>query len=256
MTQTRLLILLFPLYISCSQSDPVVVTSQVTGVFNTNCYLVYTERTREAALVDVGDSINQLLNIIQKEQLSVRYLLVTHAHPDHVFGILQVRRLFPNAMLAMSKEEYEDMKSVYANWETRFPEPVVQQIRGNTAVMDLFNMDYGRLGEPGMLLGDQDRLDLGNHTITAYHSPGHARGSICYHIAPCIFTGDELFYRSVGNTQTSPSSSWEDQVESIRRLYRVIPDSTIVYPGHGQSTRMGFEKIENPFISESHARPR
>jgi len=236
--------------------DPLMVSVQVTTFFNTNSYLLYTENTAEAALIDVGGAIPELMDIINEKNLVVKYFLVTHAHPDHIAGIIMVRDRFPEAILVMSSEEFEDMKSVYAHWETRLSESLIEQIRGNEAVLYLFNMDYDALGKPGIVVRDQDQIKLGKHIITAYHTPGHARGSICYFAAPFLFSGDELYYRNVGQTNTPLTSSWDDQVRSIRRLYAVLPDSTIVYPGHGQPTSIGSEKKENPHISEDEAHQR
>lgn len=229
--------------------DPLVVSWQSTSFFNTNCYLIYTENTAEAALIDVGGPVPDLVNIINEKELNVKYFLVTHAHPDHIAGISMVRDRFPEAILVMSGEEYEAMRSLYAHWETKLSESLVEQIRSNEDVLRMFNMDYEGLGEPGIYISDQEQIKLGNHIITAYHTPGHARGSMCYFADPYLFSGDELYYRGVGQTNTPLTSSWEDQVQSIQRLYSILPDSTIVYPGHGQSTTIGSEKKENPYIS-------
>jgi len=240
--------------LGCSKPDEVFVHTQVTGILNTNCYLLYSENTREATLIDVGDTIDSLLQIIDEKALTLKYILITHAHPDHMYGVQRIKDQFPKAKICFSREEYEDMLTVYEPWETSF-QSMVDQIRSSPAALALFGMDYEAIGEPEVVMQDSLTIRLGKNRIMAISSPGHARGSMCYYLAPYLFSGDELLYRRVGNTRTSPSSSWDSQVKSIRRLYTLLPDTTIVYPGHGQSTTIGIEKKENTVISENHLQP-
>jgi len=107
-----------------------------------------------------------------------------------------------------------------------------------------------RLVHPDILVRNGDTFILGGDTLRAFLSPGHSRGSICYAIDTMLFSGDVLFYQWVGRTDLPGGGGWDKMVESVRRLYAILPEKTIVYPGHGQSTDIGSEKRKNQRISE------
>ena len=126
---------------------------------------------------------------------------------------------------------------------------LAKEIQNSPVFLKLFSMDYETIGKPDIYIEDRQKLQLGNFEITAIKTPGHARGSVSYHVQNYLFSGDELVYHAVGGTKTSPISSFEAQVKSVRRLYNELPDETIVYPGHGQATTIGEEKIQNKNIT-------
>ena len=112
----------------------------------------------------------------------------------------------------------------------------------------IFDFDLDSFGKPEIFIKDNQIFMLGYSEIEAIHSPGHSPGSVCFHIDNILFSGDVLFYRTVGRVD-SQNGSREDQIQSVRRLYKIIPDETKVYPGHGQSTDIGSEKKENKKIT-------
>jgi glyoxylase-like metal-dependent hydrolase (beta-lactamase superfamily II) len=112
----------------------------------------------------------------------------------------------------------------------------------------IFDFDPNSFRKPDIFIEEEQILKLGYLNITPIHSPGHSPGSICYHIANVLFSGDVLFYRTVGRTDVQHSSR-EDQIKSVRRLYELFPDDTEVYPGHGQFTDIGSEKRENERVT-------
>lgn len=241
------------LLFACSRQNPdnLKLVTKTTGVIGTNCYLLYDDATKDAALIDPGDTVFTLLSHIEKEKLNLRYILITHCHPDHIYGFItmQLREKFPDAKICYSAEEYEDMTKVVSKWKEVYPDEVSQQIQNSPVFLKLFSMDYNTLGRADIFLNDNQKLPLGNFEITAIKSPGHAPGSVCYHINNFLFSGDELMFRRVGGTKTSPVASFDAQVKSIRKLYNEFPDETIVYPGHGQSTTIGEEKTQNKNIT-------
>jgi len=112
----------------------------------------------------------------------------------------------------------------------------------------LIDFDPYSFKEPDIYIEANQILKLGSLNIKAIYSPGHSPGSVCYFIENILFSGDVLFYRTVGRTDVQ-NSSREDQIKSVRRLYTLLSDKTKVYPGHGQFTDIGSEKVENKRIT-------
>ena len=252
-TSIRLVVTILVFISACAQPKPedLKVLTQTTGVIATNCYLLYDTNTREAALIDPGDTVPVLLAHIEKEKLDLRYILVTHCHPDHIYGFMtmKLRDKFPNAKVCFSVEEFEDMTKIVSKWKEAYPDEVSQEIQNSPTFLKLFSMDYTTIGTPEIFLEDGQKLSLGNFEITTLKTPGHAPGSICFHVNNFLFSGDELVYRAVGDTKASPVASFDAQVKSIRKLYNNLPDETIVYPGHGKTTTIGEEKTQNKNIT-------
>jgi len=241
------------LFSACSQPNPdnLKLVSQTTGVIATNCYLLYDSQSKDAALIDPGDTIPALLAHIENENLNLQYIFVTHCHPDHIYGFhtMKLRDKFPGAKVCFSVEEYEDMTKIVSKWKEAYPDEVSQEIQSSPTFLKLFNMDYSTLGRPDIFVEDGQKLPLGKFEITALKTPGHAPGSICFHINKLLFSGDELMHRAVGGTKNSPVASFDAQVKSIRKLYAELPDETRVYPGHGKTTTIGEEKTQNKNIT-------
>lgn len=248
-----LLFLSFTMLWACNKpvADDLKIMYQQTGVIATNCYLLYDANTKEAALIDPGDTIPALLDHIEKKKLKLQYILITHCHPDHIFGFhtMRLREKFPEAVVCFSVEEWEDMTKIVAKWKEAYPDEVSEEIQNSPVFSKLFNMDYSTIGRPDIFLEDKQTIPLGNFKIQTLKTPGHAPGSMCFFVQNNLFSGDELVYREVGGTKSSPVSSFSAQVKSIRRLYEELPDETVVYPGHGRFTSIGEEKTENKNIT-------
>jgi hydroxyacylglutathione hydrolase len=213
-----------------------------------NCYLLYDEKSGEAALIDIGGPIDTLTSVINKQNLKLKYIFITHCHPDHVFGLLAVKKLFPYAKICLSKVDYEDAK-LYARWEDKLNPDEVAEIKKSPEVVKFMSFDISNVCTPDIFLEDNQTYKMGNLEIKTIFSPGHSRGSVCYYGGNALFSGDVLFYKNVGRTDLE-GMSWESLVRSVRKLYSMLPDETIVYPGHGQFTTIGDEKKHNEKISE------
>jgi hydroxyacylglutathione hydrolase len=234
--------------VSCALSGP-VVQRQVTGA-ETNCYLLYDPMTREAAIIDVGGQIDELLDTVRKQELQIRYLLMTHGHTDHVLGVPAIRDSFPQALVCMHEHGYADLQTL-GDWVSEHVSgEMLAEWRQDPEMKKLMEFDASTLGEPELFLSDGDALELGRYTIRVLHCPGHSRGGLCYSVDGLLFSGDVLFHGTVGRVD-GQNASREDQIASVRCLYKEFPDDTIVYTGHGDSTTIGYERVSNERISET-----
>jgi len=229
--------------ISCTQRGDLVVLRQVTGPVRTNSYLLYDAVTKEAALIDVGGPADSLVAHIRENDLLLKYILATHLHMDHVEGVPRMQDRFPNALVCYNQQEYEDFQ-VFREWMVENEPEIVAEMKLSPEFRKWFEYDLSIFTEPDVYLIDRETYKLGNLAIGTILAPGHSRGSICFHVADVLFSGDVLFYRRVGRTDLLGGSK-EGIIQSVRRLYSVFPDSTKVYPGHGELTDIGSEKREN-----------
>jgi len=239
------------LVVSCTDRGELVVLHEVTGPVETNSYLLYDARSKEAAFIDVGGPVDSLVAHIQNNSLKLKYIFTTHLHMDHVEGVPQIQEMFPDALLCHNKKEYEDFQ-VFRDWMgENFPE-MVAGMKESPEYRKWFEYDLSIFREPDVYLEDNQTYMLGNLQIRTLLTPGHSRGSICFSIGDVLFSGDVLFYTQVGRTDLLGGSK-EEIIDSVRRLYDEFPDATKVYPGHGEFTDIGSEKQENEEVTVADA---
>ena len=199
-----------------------------TGALRTNSYLLYEQKSKEAALFDVGGKIEKLLRTIEEEKLILKYIFCTHLHFDHIQGVEKIRQLFPEAKLAYHKKEI----------------PILEN-SGPFARM--FGFNSKSLGKADFYIEEDEIYNLGELEMKTILAPGHTPGSICFYFDNSLLSGDVLFCQGVGRTDLY-GGSYETLLVSLEKLYK-LPDNTKVYPGHGESTTIGDEKNNNPFFS-------
>lgn len=240
------IILWFALF-QCSQPGKLEVNHQVTGL-ETNCYLLHDTKSKEAALFDVGGPIDSLLDIIEQNNLDLKYLFCTHGHGDHVLGLPDIIDKFPNAKLCIHKQDFNDL-FIMSEWaiESFGQDEIDEWCREDLEFKKIVEFDPSLLGQPDIFLEDKMSFELGEFEIKTIHTPGHSPGGICYYVDNMLFSGDVLFYRRVGRTDVLHSSR-EDMILSVQGLYKSLTDETIVYPGHENSTDIAAEKNENEEI--------
>ena len=199
----------------------------IGGPLLTNCYIVSSSKGK-ALIIDPGVEFTKIENIIYKNDLEVRYVIATHAHIDHVYSVPECKDEL-GAKFLIHKDD-------------------VLLLRANVNVVRFF---YGTsnwtVPKPDYYLSEGFTITVDDIRITVLHTPGHTPGSVCLLMNDDIlFTGDTLFRESIGRTDL-PGSSWELMIQSLRRLIK-LPDHLKVYPGHGETSYLGYEKKNNPFL--------
>jgi hydroxyacylglutathione hydrolase len=206
-----------------------ILESFPVGPLRCNCTILGDEVTHEAVVVDPGDNIPEILSRLQKHGLTLRQIVITHAHIDHVGGAVQLKKA------------------------TGAPVFLNQQDLGLLGAMEI---QAGWLGIPTPEVASPDAsaddgLTLGLATLPAevIHTPGHTPGSICLLFAQqnLLLAGDTLFAGSIGRTDL-PGGDGRQILRSLRDRLMVLPDTTRVLPGHGPDTTIGEEKQSNPFL--------
>lgn len=199
------------------------------GRLQCNCSIIGDETTREAMVIDPGDNIPEILARLARHGLTLKQIVVTHGHIDHVGGALKLKRATgaPVLMNANDMEQLELMDE-QANWlGVSTPEVAPPDVSA----------------EDGMVVG------IANHTAQVIFTPGHTQGSICLHFIPekLLIAGDTLFAGSIGRTDL-PGGDTRQILSSIHDRLLVLLEETIVIPGHGYETTIGAEARENPFL--------
>lgn len=200
----------------------------VTGIISTNCYLAINEETKQAVVIDPAACPSYLMSHIKSEGLKVEAILLTHGHFDHIMGI--------DGFLS----EFDVPVYVHEDDADAMEDPVLNQSSTYTSGYTFGKARY---------LRDRQTLELAGYTFQVIHTPGHTKGGCCYYVASedVLFSGDTLFQNSVGRTDFVNSST-SDLVHSVREKLFLLPDDTIVYPGHKGETKIGHEKKYNPYV--------
>ncbi len=181
-------------------------------------------------VIDPGDDIADVLEIVRENGLTVKQIVVTHAHIDHVGGAMKLRQA-TGAPILLNQNDYELLKmlDVQAAW-IGVPPPGPVQIDSS--------------------ISTGDKVSAGSLTADVIHTPGHTEGSVCLYFPAQqkLIAGDTLFAGSVGRTDL-PGGSFKKIMSSLHEKVMALPDETVVIPGHGPATTIGEERATNPFIN-------
>lgn len=201
------------------------------GMFQSNCYIVSCERTKEALIIDPGDEGERIVDYVNQQTLDVRMILATHGHIDHVAGLSTVASAF-STPVAMHEKELV----VYKNIQKQAM---------------LFGLDTIETVEIDKLLSGGEKLTFGELTGEVLHTPGHSPGGVAIafgqEVPPIVFVGDVLFQGSIGRTDLL-GASHRQMMETLKNVILALPDETVVYCGHGPETTIGVERRTNPFL--------
>lgn len=221
------------------------------GLLQCNCCIVGDPFTREALVIDPGDEVERILDLIGRYKLSVKAIVSTHAHIDHVGGLAKLYQ-YTAAPVMMHSDD-------------------LPLYRGMEAQADFLGMRPPEIVEVHQLLREGDVLQWGGFFANVIHTPGHSPGSVSLYLPtqtadptkkghknsesngnslltqPQLFAGDTLFAGSIGRTDLW-GGSYEQIIGSLKGKLLELPDSTVVHPGHGHSTTIGHEREINPFL--------
>ena len=199
------------------------------GPLQCNCSILGDEITHEAMIIDPGDDIAAVLAIIEKNNLKIKQIVITHAHIDHVGGAMKLRAA-TGAPILLNQNDSALLKmlDVQAAW---------------------IGMESPGKVEIDLSLGESDKVQAGALLAHVLHTPGHTEGSICLYFPAekKLIAGDTLFAGSIGRTDL-PGGSFDKIISSLHEKVLALPDDTIVVPGHGRLTTIGEERQSNPFL--------
>ncbi len=199
------------------------VTKIPVGSLETNCYIL--ADGGRAVMIDPGDNAEGLLSVLKDKKLALEAILLTHAHYDHVGAVAALREA-TGARVYM----HEGDKPMIGSTEhslafLRRTEPVP------------FTCD--------VFVNDGDILELGAAVLKVFHTPGHSAGGVCYAMDGAVFCGDLIFKGCIGRYDFG---NYSDEMASVKRILDSFPDETVLLPGHGEHTSVGYEKKTNPYI--------
>lgn len=197
------------------------------GPFQTNSYLVYSEASQLAVVIDPAAADPSIPDFLEKNGLKLKYIFLTHSHLDHIGGVSALKAKYhPEIILHQNDVSLLESADEFAR---------------------MLGLPPPKAFQPDMLLTDENEIKFSDLQFNVLHTPGHTPGSVSFVIDDLAFVGDTLFAQSIGRTDL-PGGNYEKILTSIREKLFTLPDETRVFPGHGPDTSIQIEKVTNPFF--------
>lgn len=202
------------------------IEKMVEPYFGENMYILVDEKTKKCAVVDPGGVKDKILNYIKSNSLQLEYILLTHAHGDHIGAVNYIKSQTGAKVVAHSEEK-----------------ELLLDNRKNLS----YSMHCGpQEVDADIYVNDKDKLELGELRLSFIHTPGHTKGCMCIRVNNEMFTGDTLFAGSIGRTDLY-SGNYKQIEKSLKKLSK-YEDNINIHPGHGPSSTLGIEKVSNPYM--------
>ena len=204
-----------------------IIKQYTLGPIENNNYLVVDETTKDAALIDATGMSDELVKDVENLNCDVKYILLTHGHFDHITGVQELKKYF-GAKVFMNELDMDWVKNI-------------------NLVLPQFDISPVEIPVIDEFINDGDKIKIGGLIFKVISTPGHTKGGVCYLIENVLFSGDTLFRDCVGRCDL-PGGNYKDIQKSIKEKLFTLPEDTIVYPGHGAPTSIGYEKEFNKEI--------
>lgn len=204
-----------------------IIKTLAVGPIMANCYIVGCENTKTAVVIDPGDEADKILMALAESQLTVKYIINTHGHFDHVGANKKLKEVTGAEILIHTADA--DM---------------LEQI---SIASQAFGMSVENSPPADRMIDEGDQITFGDITLNVIHTPGHSLGGISLSTDGVVFVGDSLFYGSIGRTDF-PGGDYNTLISSIKNKLFPLGDDVVVYTGHGPETSIGQEKRMNPFL--------
>lgn len=204
------------------------IETLVLGPVSANCYIVTDEETDRTAVIDCGEYTAELEEVLDGKNLE--YIMLTHGHADHILGVYELKKHFPDAKIVIHKLDAPCLANSLLS------------------LGDEILPDAQRAVEADITVDEGDVIELGNLRFTVWHTPGHTLGGVCYFVESerTFFTGDTLFCLTVGRTDLYGGND-DDMYNSVKRFYDLDGEYDI-YPGHNRATTLEYEKRRNRYM--------
>ena len=207
-----------------------LVKTYITGILENNNYLLYDEKSKEAVLFDCTEYLPEVKDFLEKNGITLKYVLLTHGHFDHLLGLKELHQNMPNVPIYAHKDDKDLIENV-------------------ASFVDRFVGGFGKVDVPPITkyIDENEDLSIGDEKIKIYHTAGHTKGVVCYFGDDKLFSGDTIFLGSVGRTDL-PGGSYESLRNSVRQVLNDLDDNVKIYTGHGDTTTVGYEKVNSPVL--------
>jgi len=206
----------------------IVILKQFTlGPLENNNFLLIDEASKEAVLIDCTQDSPEIEDVLKEYGAQLKYILLTHGHFDHIMGVNDFR----------SKHDCK----VYVHEDDKILMDTIKEFSRD------FGLPHSEIQKVDGYLKENDVIKFGGHEIKVIHTPGHTKGGVCYLVEDELFSGDTLFYESIGRTDL-PGGSFDQLKSNIKEKLFTLDDNIKVYPGHGWTSTIGHEKINNKFL--------
>lgn len=210
--------------------NEIEVRGLIVGAFQENCWVIGNRRTGEAICIDPGEQADDIVHMASEMGVKIKLIANSHAHLDHVLGVRGVQS-DDNASFLLHEADLDILQ-------------------GAAESAARFGMQVEQPPDPDHYIEDEQQVEVDGVALHVIHTPGHTAGSVCFYGHGVLFSGDTLFRNSIGRTDL-PGGDYNQEMSSIVDKLLMLPDETIVLPGHMDQTTLGAERVQNPFILQT-----
>ncbi|MFQ5648332.1 MAG: MBL fold metallo-hydrolase [bacterium] len=207
-----------------------IIDCMQVGAFAENCYVVACEETRQGVVLDPGDEIAKIVRKIEEHKLTIKLILLTHGHLDHVKEVVAFQKEIDVPVLMHADDQF-----------------LLDNLPAQAAA---FGMTTSGIPSVDKYIHEGEKIEFGHSVFEVVHTPGHSPGSVTFLAQGVAFVGDVLFAESIGRTDL-PGGDYDTLIRTIKTRLLLLGDETQVFPGHGPTTTIGHERQFNPFLVNS-----